>query len=205
MNLLRSGLSAEHCKAWESRHRQLDERSLQQILERMTPVISQCNRSEIRTWTPLFDILNEAKGYEYLLALGYPRVSFIPRPESRHTPLTPDVHGVAAFGEALCEVKTINISDDEISRFGKIQGPSYGMPDGLKRKIARDYDQARRQLHSAFVHVGRKPVRRICHFCFTLDLSFQLAGSNENLLNGYLKHIEKDCQIVHATKWPENE
>jgi hypothetical protein len=201
---LRSGLSAEHSKGWENRLRQLDERSLKQILERIAPILLRCNRSEIRTWTPLFEILNETKGYEHLLALGYTTVSFIPRRESSHTPSTPDVYGVAGFGEALCEVKTVNISDDDISRFGKIQGPRHGIPEGLKLKVACDYNQARKQLHSSFTPVRGEQVRRICYFCFTLDLSFQLASSNENLLNDYLKRIEEDCEIVHTTKWPED-
>jgi hypothetical protein len=205
MDELRSGLSAEHCKGWENRLRQLDEHSLQQILERIAPILPRCNRSEIRTWTPLFETLNEAKGYEHLLALGYTTVSFIPRQESSHTPATPDVYGNAAFGEALCEVKTVNISKDDIALFWKGQGPCYGLPEGLKVKIDYDYDLACKQLHSSFTPVRGERVRRICYFCFNLDLSFQLASANENLLNDYLKHIEKDCEIVHATKWPEEE
>jgi hypothetical protein len=204
MNELRSGLSAEHCEGWEKRLRQLDEQSFQQILERIAPIIPRCNRSEVRTCMPLFEILNEAKGYDHLLALGYATVSFIPRPESSHTPATPDVYGTAAFGEALCEVKTVNLSDEDIAGFGKPQDAFYGLPEGLKHKIEADYNRACNQLHSPLVQLRGESVRRICYFCFNLDLSFQLARSNEKVLSEYLKYIEKDCEIVHATKWPED-
>jgi hypothetical protein len=199
-----SGLSKEHYKAWEDRCRRLDEQSRQYLLERISPLITQFDRSKVRTWTPIFEILNEAKGYEYLLMLGCSEVSFIRRPESHTTPTTPDVRGTTAFGEVLCEVKTVNFSDEEISLMGTIQGPVHGLPEGLKLKIQQDYDMARKQLFSSAIRV-REPARRICYFCFNLDLSFILADSNKELLDGYLKQIEKDCEIVQSTKWPEDE
>jgi hypothetical protein len=203
MSELCAGVAPQHHKAWEKRLRQLDERSLEQILERIAPLRDLYDRSKIRTWMPLFDILNEAKGYELLRKLRYSSVSFIPRSESGRTPKTPDLHGNAAFGEALCEVKTINLSDEEIADFGNPQDPFYGLPKGLKHKIEADYDQACKQLHSPRVRLESESVRRICYFCFNLDLSFQLVRSNEKALSEYLKSMEKDCEIFHTTEWPE--
>lgn len=200
-----SGLSKDHDKAWKDRVDRLDGQSRQYLLEKISPFISQFDRSKVRTWTPIFEILNEAKGYEYLVTLGCSEVSFIRPPESHHsTPTTPDVRGTTAFGGALCEVKTVNFSDNEISRMGTIQGPARGLPEGLKLKIKQDYEKARKQLFSSAIRV-REPARRICYFYFNLDLSFVLADCNKELLDGYLKQIEKDCEIVHATKWPDDE
>ncbi|HEX7518312.1 MAG TPA: hypothetical protein VF345_13615 [Chthoniobacterales bacterium] len=199
-----TGLSKEYYKAWGDRLSRLDEQSRQYLLERISPFITQFDRSKVRTWTPIFEILNEAKGYEYLLTLECSEVSFIRRPESHTTPTTPDVRGTTAFREVLCEVKTVNFSDREISRMRTIQGPARGLPEGLKLKIEQDYDTARKQLFSSAIPV-RGPVQRICYFCFNLDLSFVLADSNKELLDGYLKQIEKDCEIVQSTKWPGDE
>jgi len=204
MNELRHGLSADHYKAWEKRLRQLDERSLQQILERIAPLSGSHNRSEIRMWRPLFDTLNETRGYQLLRTLEYSSVSFIPRSESKRQLKTPDLYGIAAFGEALCEVKTLNLSHKDIARFGKSRDAFHGLPEGLKCKIKTNYSQACKQLHSPLVRLQGRSVRRICYFWLNLDLSFQLASSNEKLLNEYLKSIEKECEIFHAAKWTED-
>ncbi|MGO8762767.1 MAG: hypothetical protein ACLP2P_03700 [Desulfobaccales bacterium] len=65
-----------------------------------------------RGWHQLFDVLNEARAYNYLISLGCSDVHVIP--ESRkNDEQSPDLEGVLSSDKVLCEVKTINISDEE--------------------------------------------------------------------------------------------
>jgi hypothetical protein len=79
-------------------------------------------RDRVRHWAPLFDKLNQAKAYNYLKKAGYAEVSFVPvSPVARQK--TPDLRATAGAESALCEVKTINISDVEARRQSR-GGPS---------------------------------------------------------------------------------
>ena len=68
-----------------------------------------------RGWQQLFDTLNEAKGYNYLAGIGCTDVKFIPRATTNKVQ-TPDLRGLLGPSRVLCEVKTINVSDDEANR-----------------------------------------------------------------------------------------
>jgi len=65
-----------------------------------------------RGWHQLFDTLNEALAYKYLLSLGCSQVRLIPESPKKGEQ-TPDLEGVLFSGKVLCEVKTINISKEE--------------------------------------------------------------------------------------------
>ena len=73
-------------------------------------------RHPTRGWQQLFDTLNEAKGYNYLVSVGCKDVKFIPRAKTNNSQ-TPDLRGVLNSTSVLCEVKTINVSEDEANRF----------------------------------------------------------------------------------------
>ena len=66
-----------------------------------------------RGWQALFDTLNEAKGYAYLKRMGCEEIAFINKQENIKTP---DLRATLNGALALCEVKTINIGDDEAQR-----------------------------------------------------------------------------------------
>ena len=88
-----------------------------------------------------FDKLNEAKAYNYLAKLGCVEVAFIPEspiPGQR----TPDLCGRLGTQRILCEVKTINPSDDEAALRRKgacgqiVQRSAQGaLPDGFFDKL----------------------------------------------------------------------
>jgi len=65
-----------------------------------------------RGWQALFDVVSEARGYAYLCQLGCTNIHFIPRDDGP----TPDIEATTEGRRVLCEVKTINISDDEAGR-----------------------------------------------------------------------------------------
>jgi hypothetical protein len=66
-------------------------------------------RNKRKGWEPLFDLLSEAKGYAYLAALGCTGIQIVP---SSYDYKTPDLKAELNGRLVLCEVKTINMSDD---------------------------------------------------------------------------------------------
>jgi len=68
-----------------------------------------------RAWSQLIDTLNEARGYIYLRSKGCSDPVFIPRAKKGGIE-TPDLEGIRHDQTTIvCEVKTINISDDEVT------------------------------------------------------------------------------------------
>lgn len=65
-----------------------------------------------RGWQSLFDALSEARSYAYLRSIGCSDIRFIGRADRP----TPDIEAHHEGRRVLCEVKTINISDDEAGR-----------------------------------------------------------------------------------------
>jgi hypothetical protein len=73
-------------------------------------------KDERRGWQPLFDKLNQAKAYNYLKQAGYDMVRFVPQ-SSIPGRMTPDFEADNNDGHrALCEVKTVNVSNIEAHR-----------------------------------------------------------------------------------------
>jgi hypothetical protein len=67
-----------------------------------------------RGWQKLITILNQARGYIYLVGIGCSDVKFIPKQQNKQTP---DVQGNFRDGSiVLCEVKTLNRSDKEVKK-----------------------------------------------------------------------------------------
>jgi hypothetical protein len=58
-----------------------------------------------RGWQALFDILNQAKAYNYLQCLGCRNIAFIPMSRAKGQ-LTPDLKAELGSVKVLCEVKT---------------------------------------------------------------------------------------------------
>src|ERR1700733_8364802 len=118
-----------------------------------------------RGWQQLFDVLGEALAYRYLReGEGCSIVRFIPETDER----TPDLEGLVDHKRVLCEVKTVNISDDEVS--GR-RGPSLPrkvgneLDAGFLRKLDSDIARARNQLQSYDPNVGAQQLVYI-NVCF---------------------------------------
>lgn len=193
----RSELATASYKVWEDRLRRLDADSHANLLSRAAPYVSRRDTLNGRHWSALFDVLNEAKGYEYLLDEGYTTVRFIARTSRR----TPDLVGENLLGSALCEVKTINVSDEDIAGRGSVQSVYYGIPLGLQRQLSSVYETACEQLRSVPLD---GPVRRICFFCMSIDLPVALAAPNKQALDAYVRSITKDCEIFNQSQYWSN-
>jgi hypothetical protein len=68
-----------------------------------------------RGWEALWNKLNQAKAYDYLKRSGYSHAAFIP-PSVVKGKKTPDLEAGNGASKALCEVKTINMSEVEAER-----------------------------------------------------------------------------------------
>lgn len=114
------------------------------------------NDVTMRGWEQLFNILqNQARAYNYLKRIGCTNVQFIPRSRKRRME-TPDLKGMMGLGKVLCEVKTINMSDDEAkSRHNvRVHGcddretKEDQLEDGFFKKLESDITKAKGQLES---------------------------------------------------------
>lgn len=96
-----------------------------------------------------FNQLNEAFAYRYLVSKGFDDVRFIE--EGRQT--SPDIRFTAHNTQNYCEVKTLGISNDEISRRGSgtvYDGSVYvRLSDGFLNKFFDAVNTARQQIYAS--------------------------------------------------------
>jgi len=96
--------------AWENELQKVDESPWADLKQEASPYLMRDKKG--RGWEPLFNILNQALAYGYLKNdLGCSRLQFI----KRSTGKTPDLQGHLNGIDVLCEVKTINISKEEVT------------------------------------------------------------------------------------------
>lgn len=94
-------------------------------------------KHETRGWQQLFDKLNQAKAYNYLVCIGCTGVRFIPE-SNKKGQRTPDLEALLQGQQVLCEAKTINVSKDEASRLhsGGVGGSTDLLPEAFFNKLA---------------------------------------------------------------------
>jgi hypothetical protein len=104
---------------------------------------------EQRTMEPLYEILNEAKGYNYLKRMGCLNIRFI-SVSTRPNEKTPDLAAEHRGQPVLCDVKTINRSYNEVerARTGGVATSPERVPDELVAKIRRTAESALAQIVS---------------------------------------------------------
>ncbi|WP_144079039.1 hypothetical protein [Nitrospina gracilis] len=102
--------------------------------------------SELRGWEQLIGLLNEVRGYNYLKNLDCVDIHFLPNESNE----TPDLEGKFAEEIILCEVKTLNISDEESERRnGLVAGEVLNfLPEGFMDKLGKAIDKAHNQCFS---------------------------------------------------------
>jgi hypothetical protein len=111
-----------------------------------------------RRYHQLFNHLNEARGYTYLLDEGYSRIEFIEDPTGKSA----DLVGTNDGSTALLEVKTVNQSDKDIriEALGNNKAIKVDplISEKFKTRIKRSIKNARKQLYSYKQRVDRKIV-----------------------------------------------
>lgn len=106
-------------------------------------------RDPRRGWQALFDKLNQAKAFNHLKAAGYQNIRFVP-PSAIRGQQTPDLQADGA----LCEVKTIDISEVEADRrdSGGVGTSTDHLDEGFFRKLSSDLRKARDQMAAYSCH-----------------------------------------------------
>ncbi|MGC1179409.1 MAG: hypothetical protein WA884_10395 [Methyloceanibacter sp.] len=120
-----------------------------------------------RGWEQLFETLNEAKGYNYLVRIGCRDVKFIPRSTTKGV-RTPDLRGLLASTKVLCEVKSINVSARELDRRtnGGVGTILAYLEEGFFNKLMSDINTAALQMRALDVDVE---TRRIVYLVVSFD------------------------------------
>ena len=92
----------------------------------------------------LFDILrSEARAFGYLQSIGCTRVRFLARMNTK----TPDLSALKGGQSVFCEVKTINISDDEAEKRSRMMHGD--VSEGFLKKLSAKLADAVEQLDAA--------------------------------------------------------
>lgn len=120
-----------------------------------------------RGWQSLFDLLNEAKGAEYLASLGCRNIRFIPRATKK----TPDLEADLDGQRVLCEVKTLNISENEASHRRRVDEGQFEAREVSQSvqemlvKLSTTLEAARLQLETHDIAGGaRRVIFLVIHF-----------------------------------------
>jgi hypothetical protein len=138
-----------------------------------------------RGWQQLFDRLNEAKGYNYLVSVGCRNAKFIPRAKDDNME-TPDLQGLLDETKVFCEVKTINRSDDELKRYAArgVRKTLRHLDKGFFDKLTKGIEKASSQL---LAFDGSSAARRIVYVVFNFDdLLHELADEYQGQIEAYI-------------------
>ena len=143
-------------------------------------------RGPVRKWEPLLNKLNQAKAYNHLVRCGYSHVAFIP-PSSVKGKKTPDLAASGATGKALCEVKTINVSDIEAER--REAGGAATVEDQLNmfflKKLGSTLRQAKTQIDA---YDPNSECKKIVYVVINYDDSLhEYGGPNRMQIDQYLE------------------
>jgi hypothetical protein len=145
--LLQDDLAMAAFVRWEQKLQHLDAHAWKALKDEASQYLTR--RDPRRGHHQLFDILGQAEGYQHLRNIGCSNVRFIPRSDKEGL-RTPDLEGFIDSQRVLCEVKTINISDDEVRarREHTPRAIESRLDEGFYRKLRFDVTEARDQLHS---------------------------------------------------------
>jgi hypothetical protein len=172
----------------------LDAAALDDMLRRATPKVTFRDRKRNRDWAALIDVLNEAKGYEYLVSRGYSHIRYLP---NSNVAQSPDLLAESPEPGALLEVKSIHQSDCDIAQLGKIRSAAYQISDGLKRKIVSDYKKAIDQCAEVDPSKTRK---WFLFLCIDVDSDIACVPSNIPDLDRFIKEMSTDqCEIAYES------
>ena len=145
----------------------------------VTPLLGA--RDQKRGWQLLFDKLNQAKAYNYLKGAGYLNVRFVP-PSAVSGQQTPDLQADGA----LCEVKTINISEIEADRrySGGVGSSTDQLDEGFFRKLSSDLRKAKAQMAA---HSTDQDTKFIAYIIVNFDDSLhEYADRHQHQIDQYI-------------------
>jgi hypothetical protein len=135
-------IQAKHVREIESDLEGLDATAWELFKKDLIPLVEKPKPE--RGWHQLLSKLNEAKGYNYLVRIGCTDVQFVARSRWR----TPDLKGRLGPSTTLCEVKTVNPSDDEFKsrEDHAVRGIVTELPAAFFNKLRSTLQAARDQM-----------------------------------------------------------
>jgi hypothetical protein len=181
--LKESPVRLKHFRDIEAELQGLDAAAWNDLRARVSPLLAL--RTEKRGWQPVFDTLNEAKGYNHLVSIGCINVEFIPASSVRGQ-RTPDLQGTLAGARVVCEVKTINVSEVEAIRRtnGAVGSISLQLSDGFFNKLKFDLETAQNQMTA---YDTGNSVRRIVYVVVNFDDNLhEYAGDYSEQINSFV-------------------
>jgi len=155
-------------------------------------------RDPNRGWEQLFNILNQAKAYNFLVRQNHEGVRFVPRAVGKKTP---DLEGHKGASRVLCEVKTVNISKDEAGyrASGQARGVTLTLPQGIFNKLKSDVKTATGQMRAYDAAAGQM---LYCIVNFD-DHLHEYADDYCPQLEAYIRdNSEESLQVVFDIKPP---
>lgn len=138
------------CERYNNALSLFDNQSLGLLTEKAIEKFKANKHKGLRGKHQLFDILNEALAYEYLVSKGYTAVSVLEENEKT----TPDLMYIEDGFKCFCEVKTINKSDDELNTHHKKEDEVYG------KEKAYDAHEQYEKLNENFICKLSKTLKR---------------------------------------------
>lgn len=181
-------------RIWLSRERelqQLDAESWITLKQEALPYLTIKSEKKHRGWQQLISILDQAKAYVYLSTLGCSDIKFIPR-DIINKKKTPDLSASLNDRKVICEVKTVNISDNEIGRrLSKgVTSINNFLSEDFMRKLKKIISTAIEQIFSYDDHdTTRKIIFIIISFDDFLD----------EYKNHYYCQIDKSLVFINNT------
>ena len=155
-----------------------------------------------RGWQQLFDTLNEAKGYNFLVRIGCKDIKFIPRAKTDKVQ-TPDLRGFLGSAPVLCEVKTINVSEDEANRLasGGVQTIRLYLEKEFFGKLSSVICIATSQLLAFDKDLTS---RRIVYVVFNFDARLhEYADEYQKQIESFIAGTSRpDVEVIHEIKPP---
>jgi hypothetical protein len=136
----------EYYQRLENALQQLDDNAWTHIKKEARSRLT-ARQSNGRGWEQLLDIMSEVWAFNYFFYIGCSNIQFIPRT----TVQTPDLQGLLGEKRILCEVKTINISDEEADFRSGLLGIRKGqivLPEGFFMKLREKIQNANSQFNA---------------------------------------------------------
>ncbi len=181
--------------AQESQFGLLDQPSWEQLKAEAVPYLT-VKDEKGRGWFQLISILNQARAHNYLKRRGCDEVRFVPRAKKAGVE-TPDLEAIYGNREVLCEVKTLQISDDEVRARTDILGRKTQdvLPPEFLVKLSRTIEKAEKQLHSY-----RESPESECIAFLVANFDDRLGEYKRNYYEQIDAHLSgrnpNDCQVV---------
>lgn len=181
----------------EDRLQKLDAEAWEQLVKKTLDSVT--TKLIRRSWAPLYDFLNEARGYAWLADHGYKKISFIDCNclDKKKQRRSPDLLGESQNSTAILEVKTINESDKylESRERNKFQTRTVtGLSAEFRKKLNLTIAKASAQLDAYPKPVNRKIVFLLIRF----DMDNMLEASNYTALQKLIETNQiSGTEIVH--------